>query len=724
MASNPDNSLKPDEHGGTSDPGAEPAKRGRKKDKPGRADNIYSDKYKKELREVYDQCVGAFEDKNTRADDVKRYWKVYNCELTPNQAYQGQAQMYLPIVHDAVEAKVQRFTNTLFPESGRYTEVISNVPNNIRAITGLLDHYVRRSDARSKCKPLLRNGEVEGQYSIYVEWVEETRYVTKKIEKHPDMGDGTYDPTDTFMDVEEDQEIKIGRPDFHLIADADLAISPPNFDNIQDTEIVCIKRWYTKAGVKAAVKKGLFDKEMAKALEKGMATQDPPNAKNPADEKLKGAGVEWHKNKPVACVFETWTKIKIEDKRQWCKVYFAGPDNVLGMFKNPNWNGRVPLITKARQKVDGSGWGKSPIDAVEQLQYAANDWANMAADSAQYTLCPIVMTDPEKNPMIATMVMNMAAIWQTSPNDTKFVEFQQLWKDANQYADWCRSQILQAYGINPAMVSLGTTSRKIPQAAIAQEQMVAIANITDEVMTLEDGIWTPLLQWYFELDQQHRDDAITIPIYGQMGIMAQMEEVPAFAWDDRYEITWRGSQMFRSQQQNQQMIAGMNILRSLPPVLPDGKRIELAPIIEVIVENIYGPRLGARVLQDVREQMTIPAEVENNLMMTGIQALVHPADNDVQHIQEHMQAAQQTGDPSGLIRMHIQMHQEAMAKKMQQMQAQQGGMPGSPGQPGIAGTPRPGAQPGQPRGGQNPAGAIHNDRMVDPGNMPRRAVAG
>jgi hypothetical protein len=55
------------------------------------------------------------------------------------------------------------------------------------------------------------------------------------------------------------------------------------------------------------------------------------------------------------------------------------------------------------------------------------------------------------------------------------------------------------------------------------------------------------------------------------------------------------------------------------------------------------------------------------------------------------------------------------------MQAQQGapGVPGGAG-PGVAGTPRQGAQPGQPRGGQAPPGAIHRDQMQDPRVMPRK----
>lgn len=619
----------------------------------------------------------------------------------------------MPIVHDAIEARVQRFTNTLFPQNGRYTDVVANVPNSIHAIMGLLDHYVKRDRLRTKAKELLRNGEVEGQYTVYVDWIEHKRFVTRKVEKHPLIGEGEFDPTDTFMDVDDDEIIDM-RPSVHLIAAQDLAILPPTWDDIEtDAEVVVVRRWWTKARVKAMSRSGEIDKDIAKALLQGMEVRDPPSASDPKKDKVENAGIKWKAGKPVAMVYETWKRMKIDDKTPWCKIYLAGPGIVAGMFENPNWEDRCPVISKARMKVEGSGWGKSPVDYVEQLQYMANDWINMAGDNGMYSLLPIVMTDPEKNPQLATMVMNLAAVWQTSPNDTKFVEMPQLWKDALAFVNDSESRILKAFGLNPAMIAMGTTPRKQTQAAIAQEQMVALANITDEVSTLEDELFSPILQRFFELDQQHRDEKLAIKIYGQMGVSAQMQSVPPFAWDDRYEISWRGSQVMQSAQATQQMIAGLNILSKLPPVLPNGMKIDIGPIIETFVENTYGPRLGSRILIDVRDQQTVAPDVENQLMSMAIQALVHPADDDAKHIQAHAQAMQ-AGDPSGLIAAHIQMHQQQMAQKMQAQQGQQ--------QPQGGAGPRPGAQPGQPRGGQNPPGSIHADRLRDPNMMPRRSA--
>lgn len=678
--------------------------------------------FQKKLGELYSDVRDGFVDKKERQTAIERFWRIYNCQLTTNQAYSGNSQIYLPIVRDAIDARVQRFINTLFPDTGRYADLVTypeSVPNGI---LGLLDHYVRRSNLRQHARELLKNGEVEGQYSLYVDWINSTRYVTKKVLKHPEIEPGVHDPEDTYHDVE-DEEVVSQHPIVHVISDNDLVVLPATLDDIETAPnaTVALKHYFTEDGLRAAVRDKLFANQQAAELALEQCQQyDPTNTRNTKVQNTEAAGVRVNAGRKEYIVFEAWRKFKIKGKLRWCRAFFGSENLVLGFTVNPNWNDRCPILSRGRSPISGSFWSKSPVDAVEQLQYMANDWMNMAQDSGQYSLLPIVMTDPEKNPNYASMIMSLAAVWMTNPNDTKFVEFPQLWKDALQFVTEARSQIMQAFGLNPAMVAMGLSSSKNTQAAIAQEQLVSLANITDEVQTLEDSIFTPLLQFFFELDQQFRDDDISVPIYGQMGIAAQRETVPPQVWDDRFEFKWRGSEVVRSQQQNQQMIAGLNILGKMGPALPNGKKIDVAPIIETIVQNIYGPRLSARVIIDQSDQLTVPAELENQILMSGMPAEVHPGDNDVEHLKAHMQALQGINDPTGSafaqLTIHIQKTQAQMQAKAQAAQMQQmGGQPGMQQGPG----PRPGAVPGPPRGGQGPPGMVHADQMSDPSMMPR-----
>ncbi len=159
---------------------------------------------------------------------------------------------------------------------------------------------------------------------------------------------------------------------------------------------------------------------------------------------------------------------------------------------------------------------------------------------------------------------------------------------------------------------------------------------------------------------------------------------------------------------------------------------DLGPALQRMFSITLGPTLARQTLLDMKSQLTMEAETENELMAEGHDVQVHMLDNDPEHIQKHQQALQMTGDPHGTIRVHIGRHLLSMqTKAVAAMQKAQGaqGVPGGGGQPGVAGTPRGGAPPrmgAQPAGPQlvakAPPGAVHPDQMPRAGAvpMPRR----
>lgn len=106
-------------------------------------------------------------------------------------------------------------------------------------------------------------------------------------------------------------------------------------------------------------------------------------------------------------------------------------------------------------------------------------------------------------------------------------------------------------------------------------------------------------------------------------------------------------------------------------------------------------------------------------MEHGFDVEIHPGDNDIQHLQVHMQALQMSGDPHATMRKHIQKHQlAAQAKAQKQMMAQQPQPQGGPASPG----PTMGGQPGMPQSQPGAPGQIHPDQMARAGapGMPRK----
>jgi hypothetical protein len=148
----------------------------------------------------------------------------------------------------------------------------------------------------------------------------------------------------------------------------------------------------------------------------------------------------------------------------------------------------------------------SRIKFVAGLQYQANDACNEGMDSAAYALMPIVMTDPEKNPKVGSMVLALAAVWETSPNDTQFAKFPALWKDALEIVANCKSEIFQSLSVNPAQITQAGNpkSKKPNQAEIANEQQIDLLTTADVVTIMEDEMFSPMLAFMLELDHQYR----------------------------------------------------------------------------------------------------------------------------------------------------------------------------------------------------------------------------
>lgn len=677
-------------------------------------------KVKEQLAELYTAVNKAFEDKKQQNDTIEECWDVYNCQVTSHQMYSGNSQVYLPLVRDAVNARETRFTNTLFPKSGRYCDVVAAdglVPYDLIA---MLEYYARTTMLRTNVVPaMVKAGDISGQYSLYVSWKTDTRNIVKK-KKVVDAA-MPVDGEDEYEDVEYVEDT-CGGPAVQVLDARNLALLPTNIDDVDEAEIVAVLCYWTKAKLKKMVRDGELEKAPVDVLIANMNAKPSPGMPDTPKDAAEAAGVSMGaKGVKLAKVYQVWSTLKIGKEYRRMVTHFAGQDNVLGCKRNPYWNDRVPVITAPVEKVGDTIWGRSMVMPVCNIQYSANDVVNEGFDSAQYSLLPIVMTDPEKNPRVGSMVMAMAAVWETNPNDTKFVNMPPLWKDAFQLVMACRDQIQQSLGINPAMMPMGGTGKKPTQAQVAQEQQVALEATASAVTIIQNGILDKLLEWFYDLDYQFRTKPITVKKFGQVGIQADMQQVEPFQTRERLTFAWYGAESFKATQEIQGMISWANVLRGMPPQMLNGRTVDLGPVLEYVSEMTFGPRIAPKVLIDERHKFSMSPTEEDALMDNLFPVQVHEGDEDMQHIQVHTQHFGVTGgdmgDPDRLKRGHILEHIKQLKEKAAKAQ---GAQQPTQGQPGQAGMPQPGGQAQAPTGVQNPPGAVHPDQMAT--GMPRKSV--
>jgi hypothetical protein len=694
-------------------------------------DEELSDKksIRKALLKLYRDVERGFDDQHERADLQMDDWEIYNCKLGNKQFYAGNAQLYVPICHNAIEARKTRFTNQVFPQTGRYVDCISSDASKPYALMSLLEHYIRKARLRTMVMPaLMKNGDVEGQYNIYVRWRHTKRFVVQRVMNPAMVEEGIDNPDEMIEDIEE-STIEHGAPVVEVLADSDVLVLPQTADSIDEAmsvggSVTILRRW-SKATLKRMIADGEITEEAGNDLLEAFNQDQAQSGMEKPDKgkaMVDSAGIHRHARGNYALVYETWTEMLIDGERRKCRAYFGGPNNILGCKRNPWWSDHLPILSAPVSKTQGSFKGMSMLQPVRDLQYLANDTINEGADSAVYTLTPIIMTDPEKNPRIGSMILSPAAIWETSPKDTQFAQFPQMWTEALQMVGVIKAEIFQALSVNPAMTPQTNPMKKQNQAEVAQNQQVDIMTTADAVTVLEESILTPMLQRFIELDHQYRDEELTIAQYGAIGNRAKLEKIPVVQFNRHYVFRWLGVESAKEAARIQQQIAAMNVLRGIPPQMLNGYKVDLVPVVQAVVENAFGPRIAPLVFVSPEQQLPVPVNEENALLMEGYEVPVHDMDDDNQHIQQHMQAMKMgEGHNQKKFMAHIWMHTQQKQKKQQAMMAaqQQAGQPGGPGGagPGMPGQPRPGAQPQPMRNAQNPPGAIHPDQM--PMSMPR-----
>ncbi len=195
-------------------------------------------KIRTKLDELFSAVARGYEDQSERADAIDDYWDCFNCVINGNQYYNGIAQIYFPIIHDAVVARSTRFGNQMCPDVGRYIEAVTTDGTTPTAIIALLEHYLRSKMFETQVlKPLLRNGDIEGQYNLLVDWGEVRRLIVSRETHGPrikdESGEEVEAPGDDIEDVREDEVIE-GSPTFEVVHDSDVLVQPATADSIEE----------------------------------------------------------------------------------------------------------------------------------------------------------------------------------------------------------------------------------------------------------------------------------------------------------------------------------------------------------------------------------------------------------------------------------------------------------------------------------------------------------
>lgn len=695
------------------------------------ADDQASEVYK-EAEKLYTPIQKAYDGKQEQTDKIEEYRNIYACKLDANQSYTGNSMCYVPAVRDCLNARAKRALKQLFPTRYKHVEAVGSDPEIPYAQLALIEHDIRSTKLKEIVRSDLVAGDVTGQWNLYIDWTRSYRRITELVKRNPALEDvqgqevDLVDPSEEEEATEETDLLEEG-PEVVDFATEDLAVVPPTCNDIEKADAVALRLRLSKDKVKQMIEEGVFvvpDGMSADQLWEDLEKSSQPDGKMdrrvPPKVASQNAGIKTEGTYKYLLCYEATARLSFDDEenpgkkiKRLAYIYYASAQRILGIVLAPQWGGKRPILSAPVERVSGSFFGQSKVEPVKFLQWNLNDYWNMGQDSAMYSLLPVWAADPLKNPNWASMVMGLAAVWPIAPNDIKAITQPQLYKEALTICDQIKKQIWESLDVNEMMMGRMPSGRK-NNAMMNSFQQDQMTNIMDHAERYEECILSPLAERLFEYERQFRTKSLLVEVRGEIGVKAKMTEVDPHQFDERYRFEWAGTSIVSGQQLQQMRIAGMNVLRGIPPQQLNGRKLDVTPILEQFVEGLYGAEMGMRILIDERNLFTVPPDVENEMMHNNLPVQVHEADNDQEHLQSHMSAARLTGDLQGRYRAHISMHTMAMQAKMQKQMAQQPGQPGVPGgaAPGVPGSPRPGAQVAGARpGAQNPPGLPGADQM-------------
>jgi hypothetical protein len=648
-----------------------------------------------------------------------------------NLQYAGNSNGYVPAVRDAINSRAKRTLRQLFPPSKKHVDAISSDGSTPYELLSLLEHYIRKTNLKAIVRSDLVAGDVTGQWGLMFDWIKSRRRVTELVRQNPIIE--TIDGEDVrelelpmlSEEQEETEEHDITDETLEIIdfAIEDFAPIPPTENDVQKLKIAPVRLRISKERMQELFDEGTFVlptgadhyEELKDFIDSAVArTKGEAAGRNREKKQTHDAGIKTDGTTKHALVYMYYMQLEFEEGiKSSGLVYALGPDEILGIIKNPLWSGKVPIISEPVDRVKGSFMGKSKIEPVKFMQWNLCDFWNMGQDSAMYSLLPIWAVDPMSAPQWAGLTMGLAAMWPVDPNKIKPMTQPQLYKESLTIVDAMKRQIWESMEVNEMMMGKMPAGRKNNQlmGQVAQEQQT---NISDHAERYEEVMLSPALEMIFEFDQQYRTEDVMVQARGEIGVKAEIKRVPPTQWGERYVFQWVGTAFIANTQRVQQQIALMNVLKGTPPQLLNGRRLDITPILELVTENTFGPEITPRILIDERDKFTIDPEIENEIMHNGMLVEVHPGDDDMKHIQAHMMVAKASGDENGVIRGHIEQHVAQVKAKRMKQAADAQGAPGGPGGagPGVPGTPRPGAQPAPGRPMQQPPGAVQTDNMA------------
>lgn len=617
--------------------------------------------------------------------------RLWACNLTMSQMYQGRANVFVPELHHQIESTVSKYLASLFPN-----------PDYL----GIIPMRTTTRDTAEKIRAAVYN---ELEYKNNIQSAFEIHGRQRALF-------GTSPMRCTFVKDQTKIYAKVGKEV--------KAVEVPKFWGVK-WEVVDVFRWYIcPEWADMSNYYMVFEDDWIhkKTLEDAKDSDGKPMFTNINDiqpfsqysdehywvdcERLEANNIGTYADlRPKQCFISTvhmdFDLVEGGDKVPVIAV-IGNDGTLLRLARNQFWMQKANYVVGRYLRFPTRNfYGMSLSDRLRSLQYMINDTGNQSFDSLTYSLNPIAIVDPALAGDPQSFVLQPGAKWWGSPQGIDFANFSDVSGSGFNAMSQLRGMISQFSDSATAVApQLQGKARSATQASVVDREVnqdMKISIVPEQLEVLE-----PMCQWTHALLKQYMSDSQQIRVQGpDYGSWIMDNVSPADLVGD-VDFVWQGAQIAdKTAIYRQQLMSFYQLAVQATSTIPQLQgKIDLVALFNRVAQEGFSLDRMDEILYDLKVKKTVSQEVENIAIVEGQDVPVHDGDNDDEHmlsidryLEEHKSLKTQA--KLGLFK-HREKHEiqkAAKAKLMQQeaeikaleMSAQEGMQPG--GQQPQAGRP-------------------------------------
>lgn len=476
--------------------------------------------------------------------------------------YKGHSDLFIPMTTKIIETFVSQVRGQLFPEAQTFLVEPSDEFSMAYkpAVELLVEHDIEQANLRQKLDQFVRLGLIYGPAVLKCRWMTRSMKVRRRRPTAVNLGRLLTKPTSEPSLVQNEDIVLYNGPSVEIVDPLRFFIHPITAKNIDDARLVFEDITVDWNHLVDMEKKGIYKdvdrvrKFASREGEDGQTSSERDNRVNFYGYSAEQMAAE---DPPRWRLTEVWGKFDLygDGRLVPCKIVAVG-DIVLEIRANPLFMPRPPYFMWRVYELMDNVYGRGVVEQLAHMQYAFNALMNQAMDTGAMQINPPIGVNVNAlEGELGDLTIAPLALLPTldSPGEVfKFFRPPNTMETALNLAQVFQGLMQDMAGAPPILQGkVGNDDLTATEADILRSGAGAFTSAM--ASKIEADVLTPLLQWFYFLEQQFGPPERHMKITGGPSVQVNREDLVGdftFKW-------WTGGGALQRQVVVQQRGGGM-----------------------------------------------------------------------------------------------------------------------------------------------------------------------